>query len=159
MPSTSSWRHRRDLAEVYTHLDDHAREILYRVEKGFLARRVPHWPDAIDWGLTAPVRVYGKAGWGPSASTRAYSRRTSVPGLSPRWARIFPTSGTDRTTKGLARSPTSGKPSIRVGTVSVTVDLAIAAPCAGRWRGPPTSSNRLSSTARFTACSPQRRPW
>lgn len=53
-----------DLAEVYTHLDDHAREILYRVEKGFLARRVPHWPDAIDWGLTAPVRVYGKAGWG-----------------------------------------------------------------------------------------------
>ncbi len=53
-----------DLAEVYTHLDEHAREILYRVEKAFLARRVPHWPDAIDWGLTAPVRVYGKAGWG-----------------------------------------------------------------------------------------------
>jgi Beta-lactamase enzyme family len=54
----------RDLAEIYTHLDDHAREILYRVEKGFLARRLPHWPNAIDWGLTAPVRVYGKAGWG-----------------------------------------------------------------------------------------------
>ena len=53
-----------DLAEVYTHLDEHAREILYRVEKVFLARRVPHWPDAIDWGLTAPVRVYSKAGWG-----------------------------------------------------------------------------------------------
>jgi beta-lactamase class A len=54
----------RDLAEVYAHLDDHAREILYRVERVFLARRVPHWPEAIDWGLTAPVRVYGKAGWG-----------------------------------------------------------------------------------------------
>ena len=53
-----------DLAEVYTHLDEHARELLYRVEKVFLARRLPHWPDAIDWGLTAPVRVYGKAGWG-----------------------------------------------------------------------------------------------
>jgi hypothetical protein len=53
-----------DLAEVYTHLDDHARAILYRVEKGFLARRLPHWPNAIDWGLTAPVRVYAKAGWG-----------------------------------------------------------------------------------------------
>ena len=54
----------RDLAEVYTHLDDHARKILYRVERVFLARRVPHWPDAIDWELTAPVRVYSKAGWG-----------------------------------------------------------------------------------------------
>jgi hypothetical protein len=54
----------RDLAEVYTHLDEHARNMLYRVEKSFLARRLPHWPDAVDWGLTAPVRVYGKAGWG-----------------------------------------------------------------------------------------------
>jgi hypothetical protein len=54
-----------DLAEVYTHLDDHAREILYRVDKvDFLPRRVPHAPAAIDYGLTAPVRVYGKAGWG-----------------------------------------------------------------------------------------------
>jgi beta-lactamase family protein len=54
-----------DLAEVYTHLDEHARRILYRVEKvDFLARRVPHVHDAIDWGLTAPVRVYAKAGWG-----------------------------------------------------------------------------------------------
>ena len=54
----------RDLAEVYTHLDDHAREMLYRVDRVFLARLVPHWPEAVDWGLTAPVRVYGKAGWG-----------------------------------------------------------------------------------------------
>ena len=53
-----------DLAEVYTHLDDHAREMLYRVERSFLARRLPHWPEAVDWGLTAPVRVYSKAGWG-----------------------------------------------------------------------------------------------
>jgi beta-lactamase class A len=54
----------RDLAEVYTHLDDHAREILYRVDRVWLGRRLPHWPDAIDWGLTPPVRVYAKAGWG-----------------------------------------------------------------------------------------------
>ena len=54
-----------DLAEVYTHLDEHAREILYRVEKvDFLSRRIPHVAAAIDHGLTAPVRVYGKAGWG-----------------------------------------------------------------------------------------------
>ena len=38
--------------------------MLYRVDRGFLARRVPHWPESVDWGLTAPVRVYGKAGWG-----------------------------------------------------------------------------------------------
>ncbi len=54
-----------DLAEVYTHLDEHAREILYRVDKiDFLPRRIAHIPAAIDHGLTAPVRVYGKAGWG-----------------------------------------------------------------------------------------------
>jgi hypothetical protein len=55
----------RELAEVYTHLDEQAREILYRVEKvDFLARRIPHVSPAVDYGLTAPVRVYGKAGWG-----------------------------------------------------------------------------------------------
>ncbi len=54
-----------DLAEVYTHLDEHARQILYRVEKvDFLPRRIPHIHAAIDHDLTAPVRVYGKAGWG-----------------------------------------------------------------------------------------------
>jgi beta-lactamase class A len=54
-----------DLAEVYTHLDEHAREILYRVEKvDFLARRIPHVAAAIDHDLIAPVRVYAKAGWG-----------------------------------------------------------------------------------------------
>ena len=54
-----------DLAEVYTHLDEHAREILYRVEKvDFLTRRIPHVAAAIDHGITAPLRVYGKAGWG-----------------------------------------------------------------------------------------------
>lgn len=31
----------RDLGEVYTHLDDHAREILYRVEKGLLGPTSP----------------------------------------------------------------------------------------------------------------------
>jgi len=55
----------QDLAEVYTHLDEHAREILYRVDKvDFLPRRIPHVHGAIDHGLIAPVRVYGKAGWG-----------------------------------------------------------------------------------------------
>jgi beta-lactamase class A len=54
-----------DLAEVYTHLDEHAREILYRVEKvDFLPRRIPHVAAAIDHDLIPPVRVYGKAGWG-----------------------------------------------------------------------------------------------
>src|SRR3954453_23382811 len=54
-----------DLAEVYTHLDEHAREILYRVDKvDFLARRIGHVPEAADWGLAPPVRVYAKAGWG-----------------------------------------------------------------------------------------------
>ena len=55
----------RELAEVYTHLDEHARKILYRVEKAdFLTRRIPHVHHAIDHGLKMPVRVYGKAGWG-----------------------------------------------------------------------------------------------
>ena len=55
----------RELAEVYTHLDDHAREILYRVERvDFLPRHLPHISVSIDHGVTPPVRVYGKGGWG-----------------------------------------------------------------------------------------------
>jgi hypothetical protein len=55
----------RHLAELYTHLDDHAREILYRVDKvDFLARRLPHFPTAVDHGHTPSLRVYAKAGWG-----------------------------------------------------------------------------------------------
>ena len=55
-----------DLAEVYTHLDERCREILYRREHiDFLPRRIPHLHDLIDHGMTAPVRVYGKSGSGP----------------------------------------------------------------------------------------------
>jgi hypothetical protein len=55
----------RDLAELYTHLGERSREMLFRHQAvDFLARRVPHSPDVVDFGLTAPLRVYGKAGWG-----------------------------------------------------------------------------------------------
>jgi beta-lactamase class A len=55
----------RDLAELYTHVGARSREILYRHQMlDLLPRRVPHVPDMVDYGLAAPVRVYGKAGWG-----------------------------------------------------------------------------------------------
>ena len=55
----------RDLAELYTHLGPRSREILYRHQRlDLLPRRLPHDPDVSDHGLTAPVRVFGKAGWG-----------------------------------------------------------------------------------------------
>ena len=55
----------RDLAELYTHLGPRSREILYRQQSlDFLARRVPHDPGVADYGLTPPVRFFGKAGWG-----------------------------------------------------------------------------------------------
>ncbi len=55
----------RDLAEVYTHLGPRSREILFRHQLlELLPRRLPHAPDLSDHGLTAPVRVFGKAGWG-----------------------------------------------------------------------------------------------
>jgi len=55
----------RDLAELYTHLGPRSREILYRQQSlDFLARRVPHDPVVADYGLTPPVRFFGKAGWG-----------------------------------------------------------------------------------------------
>jgi len=55
----------QELAEVYTHLDEHARRILYQVDKvDFLVRRIPHAPNVVDHGLQVPVRAYTKAGWG-----------------------------------------------------------------------------------------------
>ncbi len=55
----------RDLAELYTHIGPRSREILYRQQLlDLLPRHLPHVPDMVDYGLTAPVRVYGKAGWG-----------------------------------------------------------------------------------------------
>jgi hypothetical protein len=55
----------RDLAELYTHLGPRSREILFRHQRlDLLPRHLPHDPDVSDHGLTAPVRVFGKAGWG-----------------------------------------------------------------------------------------------
>jgi len=55
----------RDLAELYTHLGPRSREMLYRHQRlDLLPRHLPHDPDVSDHGLTAPVRVYGKSGWG-----------------------------------------------------------------------------------------------
>ena len=55
----------RDLAELYTLIGPRSREILYRHQLlDLLPRHLPHAPDMVDNGLTAPVRVFGKAGWG-----------------------------------------------------------------------------------------------
>jgi beta-lactamase class A len=55
----------RDLAEVYTHLDDRCRTMLLRQQNLIgLPRRLPHAADASDVGITMPVRVYNKTGTG-----------------------------------------------------------------------------------------------
>ncbi len=55
----------RDLAELYTHLDEHCREILFRQKHLIgLPRRLPQAADAVDVGFTMPVRVYNKTGNG-----------------------------------------------------------------------------------------------
>jgi beta-lactamase class A len=55
----------RDLAEVYTELDEWSRGILYRQQHLIgLPRRLPHMAHAIDVGITMPVRVYNKTGNG-----------------------------------------------------------------------------------------------
>jgi beta-lactamase class A len=55
----------RDLAEVYTHIDERARAILYRQQHLIgLPRRLPHVAMASDIGVTMPVRVYNKTGNG-----------------------------------------------------------------------------------------------
>ncbi len=56
----------RDLAEVYTHMDERSKQILYRQQHLIgLPRRVPHMAMAADIGITMPVRVYNKTGNGP----------------------------------------------------------------------------------------------
>jgi hypothetical protein len=97
----------RDLAEVYTHLDDDAREILYRVaESG--------WPDVFRTGLTrstgalplpcacTPRQVGDASAWTPGSS-----RPTTVRGSSRQWVKTCQTCGTDLTTSARARSLTS----------------------------------------------------
>ena len=55
----------RDLAEVYTHLDERCREILFRQQfVDFLPRSLPHTSMSKDWGFDMPVRVYNKTGNG-----------------------------------------------------------------------------------------------
>ncbi len=55
----------RDLAEVYTQLDERCRTILFRQQHLIgLPRRLPHLSYALDVGITMPVRVYNKTGNG-----------------------------------------------------------------------------------------------
>jgi beta-lactamase class A len=55
----------RDLAEIYTQLDDKSREILFRQQHLIgLPRHLPHVSHAVDVGFTMPVRVYNKTGNG-----------------------------------------------------------------------------------------------
>ena len=55
----------RDLAEVYTHLDERAREVLFRQQLvEYLPRRLPHSYLSVDFDFLMPVRVYNKTGNG-----------------------------------------------------------------------------------------------
>jgi beta-lactamase class A len=55
----------RDLAELYAHLGDKARRILFRQQfQGGLPLRLPHNAYAADIGVDMPVRVYNKTGLG-----------------------------------------------------------------------------------------------
>jgi beta-lactamase class A len=55
----------RDLAEVYTQLDDGCRAVLFRQQHLIgLPRRLPHVAYAADVGIAMPVRVYNKTGNG-----------------------------------------------------------------------------------------------
>jgi beta-lactamase class A len=55
----------RDLAEAYTHIDEPAKQMLFRQHHlSGLPRRLPHAADASDLGITMPMRVYNKTGNG-----------------------------------------------------------------------------------------------
>src|SRR3954447_5003844 len=56
----------RDLATVFTHLDERCRKILFRQQfvEG-LPRALPHANIAADWGIDMPVRIYNKTGGDP----------------------------------------------------------------------------------------------
>ena len=55
----------RDLAEVYTHLDERCREKLFRQQfVDFLPRRLPHAYQSLDFDFLMPVRVFNKTGGG-----------------------------------------------------------------------------------------------
>ena len=55
----------RDLAEIYTRLDDRCRRMLFWQQHLIgLPRRLDHSPHWTDFGITMPVRVYTKTGNG-----------------------------------------------------------------------------------------------
>ena len=55
----------RDLAEVFTQLDEPARAMLFRQQNQIsLPRRLPHAADASDVDIEMPLRVYNKTGNG-----------------------------------------------------------------------------------------------
>ena len=56
----------RDLAEAFTFLDDHAKEMLFRQQDQIsLPRRLPQTALASDVDIEMPLRVYNKTGNGP----------------------------------------------------------------------------------------------
>jgi len=60
-----SWSSPRDLAELYVHLGERARAMLFRQQHLLgLPRRLPHLAYAADVGIAMPVRVYNKTGNG-----------------------------------------------------------------------------------------------
>ncbi len=62
----------RDLAEVYTHLDERCRRILYRQQfLNGLPRRLLHASEGEDLGFAMPIRVFGKTGLGIGNSTES----------------------------------------------------------------------------------------
>jgi beta-lactamase class A len=67
-PFSTSTAH--DLAEIYCHLDDRCRTILFRQQfVDYLPRRLPHASQAEDFGITMPVRVFNKTGGGLGTCT------------------------------------------------------------------------------------------
>ncbi len=55
----------RDLAELYRHIDQRARDMLFRQQHLIgLPRRLPHMAYSADVGIEMPVRVYNKTGNG-----------------------------------------------------------------------------------------------
>jgi beta-lactamase class A len=60
-----SWSSPRDLAELYAHLGERARAMLFRQQHLIgLPRRLPHMCYAADVGIAMPARVYNKTGNG-----------------------------------------------------------------------------------------------
>ena len=97
-----SWSSPRDLAELYVHLGERARAMLFR-QQHLLGppRRLPHL--AADVGIAMPVAPTTRPGTvSDGSSTPACSRRTPPHGSSPRCPTNRPTSPVARTTAPVA---------------------------------------------------------